>query len=87
MAYTMHTLTGQVDEVPDTLLDIPRIAKYLKVVPEGTKPLVPGLFRAGTVDEFEELNAKPEHELDAAPDAGVDGDGSDPKHVALKEDK
>jgi hypothetical protein len=66
MPYALNTLTGIVDFQPEHIVDHPVIGRYLKEVPEGTKSLVPGMFKPGTVDEFEELNttqsnpAKPE---------------------------
>lgn len=57
MPTALNTLTGIVDFQPDHVVNHVELGRYLKVVPEGTKSLTPGMFKPGTVDEFEELNA------------------------------
>lgn len=57
MPTALNTLTGIVDFQPDHVVNHVNLGQYLKVVPEGTKSLIPGMFKPGTVDEFEELNA------------------------------
>lgn len=56
MPTTLNTLTGLITFQDDHIVAHPTIGRYLKVVPEGTKPLVEGMFKPGTVEEFEELN-------------------------------
>ena len=58
MPYALNTLTGIVDFQPEHIIDHVILGRYLKEVPEGTKSLAPGMFKPGTVDEFEELNNK-----------------------------
>lgn len=60
MPYTIHTLTGIASEQPEHVVAHPQLGRYLKVVPEGTKSLAQGLFKPGTVDEFEVFNARQE---------------------------
>jgi hypothetical protein len=59
MPYALNTLTGIVDFQPEHVINHVVLGKYLKEVPEGTKPLQPGMFKPGTVDEFEEAHAEP----------------------------
>jgi hypothetical protein len=56
MPIILNTLTGRVGFEPQWLVDDPKIGQYLKVVPEGTKPLTDGMFKAGTVEEFNVAN-------------------------------
>lgn len=74
MPTTLNTLTGKVAVVPQSLVDHAVLGKYLKVVPDGTKPLASKLFKPGTVEEFDAAhkNAKPLAE--AEPDATKDKD-------------
>jgi hypothetical protein len=58
MPTTLNTLTGIVDFQPDHVLNHVILGQYLKEVPEGTKSLEPGMFKPGTVEEFEELHPK-----------------------------
>lgn len=51
MPLTRHTVSGLVAEVPQHLIDHAILGQYLEVVPEGTKSLVPGHFKQGTVAE------------------------------------
>ena len=60
MTTVLNTLTGIVTDQPDHIVNHITLGKYLLEVPEGTKNLVPGLFKPGTADEFVELNAKDE---------------------------
>jgi hypothetical protein len=62
MPYALNTLTGIVDFQPEHVINHVVLGKYLKEVPEGTKSLQPGMFKPGTVDEFEEVHAKAEPE-------------------------
>lgn len=64
MPTTLHTLTGRVANVPDELLDNPKLKSYLKVVPEGTKPLLKGMFKPGTVEEFDKANKVVSHKVE-----------------------
>ena len=52
MPRTRHTVSGVVDQnTPEHILDHPVLGKYLEVVEEGTKPLLPVMHRPATVDK------------------------------------
>lgn len=58
MPTTLNTLTGKVKDVPKAVAEHAIIGRYLKVVPEGTKPLVPGMFKPGTVEEYDAAHSE-----------------------------
>lgn len=56
MALTRHTITGKIEEVPDSLVDHAWFGQYLEVVDEDAKPFAEGLFHSGTVEERAETH-------------------------------
>jgi len=56
MPRAMHTYTGLVVDVPQHILDTELGKNVYIEVPEGTKPLVPGLFKPGNVEQFRATN-------------------------------
>lgn len=70
--FVINTISGQVGTASDIVLNDPNLNKYIKVVPEGTKPLVEGMFVQGTVDEFNAGNNNyPDNEPVAEPEQEV----------------
>jgi hypothetical protein len=77
MTRAIHTLTGKIDDISDEVLNS-KAGKYLKVVADDAKELIAGMFREGTVEEFDEQNpelaaklesgSKEDEDKDAAPD-------------------
>lgn len=67
MPLALNTLTGLVDYQPDHIVEHPILGRYLLEVPEGTKPLLPGMFKPGTKDEFEEYHQEEEAPAPVAP--------------------
>lgn len=63
MPTTLNTLTGIPAVVGDNIAKHPVLSKYLKVVPDGTKPL--RLVRPGTVEEFDAARKNSSKKADA----------------------
>lgn len=56
MPRAIHTITGLVVDVPEHILESELGQNVYIEVPEGTKPLTPGLFKPGNVEEFKANN-------------------------------
>lgn len=58
MPRTRHTVSGVVDKnTPEHILDHPVLGKYLEVVEDDAKPLLPVMHRPTTVDKIDDDGA------------------------------
>ncbi|HMA77829.1 MAG TPA: hypothetical protein VKP88_01660 [Candidatus Paceibacterota bacterium] len=51
MVLALHTVSGQVADVPPKMLEHPHFKQYLVPVEEGRKSFHPDMYQGGTVEE------------------------------------
>jgi hypothetical protein len=68
MIMALDTISGQVDEVPETYLRLPGLREHLVRVEADTKSYVPELHKPTDADEFKERKASRKKLINESPE-------------------